>query len=162
MKFSDKHKELDFLNLNKKNEKKITPYSCKMFCDAGSRNNNNEAAIGVIVYDKNDNIEFTHSEYIGSATCNVAEYVALYTGIKLLQERNIKEVNIYMDSDLVVHQVNGNWKCINPNMVKLCSKVKSLLNNMKWNLTWIPREQNKEADILVNLAFRERNLYESN
>lgn len=155
MKFSDVNKEFGFLGLKKK---KIvqTPYSYKMFCDGGSRNENG-AAIGIVVYDQFDNKILSHYEHIGIGTCNVAEYIALYTGIKLLQENRIKEVNIYMDSELIVKQMNKSWKCHNENMIKLHNMALSLLKDMKWNISWIPREKNKEADLLVNLAFRERN-----
>lgn len=159
MRFSDCNKELGFLNLDKK-EKIITPYSYKMFCDGGSRNEG--AAIGIIMYDKNDNIFLSHYEYIGITTCNVAEYLALYTGIKLLKEKRIKEVNIFMDSELVVKQMNKKWKCHNEHIARINRMSLSLLNEMKWTISWIPREKNKEADSLVNLAFKERNQYENN
>jgi len=155
MKFSYMNKDFEFLNLNHSKRKIITPYRHKMFCDGGSRNGLN-AAIGIIVYDKEDNIVLSHAECIGTGSCNVAEYIALYTGLMLLKEHNIKEVNIYMDSDLIVQQVNELWKCKHPNMIQLCSKVKSLLKHFKWTLSWIPREKNKEADNLVNQAFREK------
>ena len=157
MKFSDMNKELGFLNLNKK-EKGIIPYSYKMFCDGGSRNEG--AAIGIIVYDKDDNISLSHYEFIGIGTCNIAEYISLYTGIKLLKEKSIKDVNIFMDSELVVKQMNKKWKCHNENIAKLNKMTLSLLNGIKWTISWIPREKNKEADILVNLAFKERNQHE--
>ena len=155
MKFSDIKKDFEFLDLRNKKKKPITPYKYKMFCDGGSRDGRN-AAIGIIVYSKNDSIIISHSEYIGKSSCNVAEYIALYTGLKLLQEQEIKEINIYMDSALVVHQVNELWKCKHPNMLLLCSKTKHLLKKFKWTLSWIPREKNKQADNLVNQAFNER------
>lgn len=155
MKFSDMKKDFEFLDLKNKKRYSIVPYKYKMFCDGGSRNGRN-AAIGIIVYNKDNNIVLSHGEYIGNGSCNVAEYIALYTGLMLLKEQNIKEVNIYMDSDLVVHQVNGLWKCKHPNMIQLCDKTKHLLKHFKWTLSWISREKNKEADNLVNQAFREK------
>lgn len=155
--FSDISNDFEFLNLNKKKSKKsIVSYEHRMFCDGGSRNKSSNAAIGILVLNKDNHIVVSHNEYIGNATCNVAEYIALYTGLCLLREQSINEVNIYMDSDLVVHQVNGLWKCKNPNMTLLCAKVKLLLKKFKWTLTWIPREKNKEADSLVNRAFRNK------
>jgi ribonuclease HI len=155
MKFSDLDKEFEFLDLNHKKKKIVTPYKNKMFCDGGSRNGR-DAAIGIIVYDDKDNIVVSHREWIGTASCNVAEYIALYTGLMLLKEQGIKEVNIYMDSDLVVQQVNGSWKCKHEHMIKLCSKVKSLLTGFKWTLSWISRSKNQEADRLVNQAFKDK------
>ena len=154
----DMNKEFEFLNLknNKPAKKIIVLYKYKMFCDGGSRNSSRNAAIGIIVYDKDNHIVVSHAECIGSASCNVAEYIALYTGLMLLKDQGIKEVNIYMDSDLIVHQINGLWKCKHPNMDLLCSKTKLLLKKFKWTLSWIPREKNKEADSLVNQAFCEK------
>jgi len=159
MKFSDMNKDFEFLDLNKK-KKEIIPYSYKMFCDGGSRNEG--AAIGIIVYDKDDNISLSHYEFIGTGTCNVAEYISLYTGIKLLKEKSIKDVNIFMDSELVVKQMNKVWKCHSDHIVRMNKMTLSLLNGMKWTISWIPREKNKEADSLVNLAFKERKQYENN
>lgn len=123
----------------------------EIYVDGGSRGNPGPAAIGVIINEK----EYT--EFIGEATNNVAEYKAIIFALKkikhLLGKDKLKktEIVIYSDSDLVVNQLNGNYKILEKDLMPLFIEV--------WNLKFdfphlrfvhIDREQNKRADRLVN------------
>lgn len=130
----------------------------KMYTDGGSRGNSetSPAAIGIVIYNQ-DNIKVkTKSKYIGPATNNVAEYMALYLGVTLLKEMSCTKVDIFLDSELVVKQMKGEYKIKNENMKKLQNMVVKELEGIEWTVTHIRREKNKEADALVNQALDNR------
>ncbi len=96
-----------------------------------------------------------HSEAIGVATNNEAEYTALIRLLENAQALNIKEIHIQGDSQLVINQVNGDWKINQPHLYSLCEEAQTLLGNFKKSrLSWIPRDKNKQADKLSNLALQ--------
>lgn len=84
-------------------------------------------------------------------TNNVAEYNALIMGMTAVIERGFWPFDIRSDSQLVVNQVNGTWVCKKTELMSLRDKAKTLIPN--GTLQWIPREQNKEADKMSNIAF---------
>ena len=125
---------------------KITVYT-----DGGARGNPGPAALGVVVGDKE------YSEYLGHATNNHAEYRALIFALKKLKQTLGKdgvknaEVEIRMDSELVVKQMNGKYKIEQPELQILFLEAwnsKIEFGNLKF--VHIPREENKRADRLVN------------
>ena len=123
------------------------------FSDGGSRNNPGHAAWGFVI--KVDNITI-HSEggYIGIATNNIAEYTALIKALEWL-EMNKKNENIdfFLDSNLIVSQLNGIFKVKNADIREFVLKARQLEPSFKKiTYTHIPREKNKEADALVNQA----------
>ena len=129
------------------------------FCDGGARGNPGPAAWGFVVR-KDSKIIKQNYGYIGIATNNFAEYTAL---IKMLVwlAKNFRgaPARVYLDSKLVVSQLNGEYKVKNANLKKLVGEVKELeegLASIIYN--HIPRDQNKEADRLVNIALN-KNLY---
>ena len=93
----------------------------------------------------------TISQYIGEATNNEAEYIALIKGLEYLIEINELSVNCYLDSKLVVEQAKGNYRVRAENLIELNTQLKSLIKkfqNIKFN--HIPREKNSRADELAN------------
>lgn len=124
----------------------------KLFTDGGARNNPGPAAIGGVLYD-GDKITADFSEYIGETTNNQAEYKAIIRGLELALENNIKELECFLDSKLVVEQINKNWKIKEEGLQKLFVKLWNLsLKFKKVSFYHIRREKNKEADALVNKA----------
>lgn len=124
----------------------------KLFTDGGSRGNPGHAAIGFVIID-DDKIIDEFSEYIGIATNNIAEYKALAAGIERLIENGTKEVEIFMDSELVVKQIKGEYKVKNSELKLEYSKIKTLLSSFgSYKIKYVPREENKIADKLVNFA----------
>ncbi|MFA6296652.1 MAG: ribonuclease HI family protein [Patescibacteria group bacterium] len=124
-----------------------------IYTDGGSRGNPGNAAIGVVIYNSDGLAVEKVSEYIGEATNNQAEYNALIVGLQEAQNYKAKSVHCYLDSELVVKQMKGQYKVKNENMKPLFTVVQGLIKNFESvKFTHIPREKNKEADRLVNLA----------
>lgn len=124
-----------------------------LYCDGASRGNPGPSAIGAAGYrfgEKEPVIQV--SERIGNTTNNQAEYRALIAGIRAVLAHGGKSVEIRMDSELAVRQVNGEYKVKNEGLKGLHAEVKSLLDQISWSIRHVPREQNKEADRLANLA----------
>jgi ribonuclease HI len=121
-----------------------------MYTDGGSRNNPGPAAIGYVIYDQSNRVIIKGSKYIGKTTNNVAEYMGLYVGVLKLKELECTKVDIYLDSELVVKQMQGKYKIKNQDLIKIQSKIVSSLVSIEWTISWIPREKNSVADALVN------------
>jgi len=120
-----------------------------LYTDGGSRGNPGPSAIGIVIY-KNDKVVFTFSHYIGKTTNNIAEYKALLAGIKLSKELGITEINIFMDSELIVKQIKGEYRVKDIKLYEIYSEVKNELDNIRYTITHITREYNHVADSLVN------------
>lgn len=121
--------------------------------DGGSRGNPGPAAYGAVLLDADTReVIAEKAEQIGIATNNVAEYNGLIAGLELyLQYAEGADLEVRMDSKLVVEQMSGNWKIKHPDMKPLAIKANSLAP-FGTTYTWIPREQNKHADRILNAA----------
>jgi ribonuclease HI len=94
------------------------------------------------------------SEEIGLATHNVAEYRALIKGLTLAREYEIQHIRVYMDSELVVDQMNGRSTVRQAHLGELHDDARRLAALFKSvRFSWVPREMNAEADQLVRDAF---------
>lgn len=128
-----------------------------IFTDGGSRGNPGEAAYGFAVYNHELKEIYREGKRIGLTTNNIAEYKGVIEALKWV-ENNLKEtcavIKIHLDSLLVVSQLNGLYKVKNENMRNYFFTVKELEKNIKGKISYIavPREKNKIADRLVNLA----------
>ena len=92
---------------------------------------------------------FSFSENIGKKTNNEAEYLALLKGIEICIQSNILNLLIHSDSELVVKQINGDYKVKNERMITLHKKTLDLLSNLKsWKIIHVLRDKNIEADEL--------------
>ncbi len=121
-----------------------------IYTDGASRGNPGDAGIGVAIYVDNNIVE-EYSEYIGYATNNIAEYTALKTALIKATTLNAKTVDLYLDSELVVRQINGEYKVKNNGLKSLYIAIKDLLKNFEsYTINYIPREMNKKADGLAN------------
>jgi len=128
---------------------------CKIYTDGGARGNPGPGGIGVVIKYNDKILEF--SEYIGHLTNNQAEYKAVILALEEAKKINIKEIDFYLDSELVVNQLNRKYKIKNQELSFLFIKVWNLSSNFeKITYTHIPREQNKEADRLVNQAINRK------
>ena len=119
--------------------------------DGGSRGNPGEAAYGAVLMDADTGqVIAERAECIGIATNNVAEYRGLIAGLELFDEHTPDaQLEVRMDSKLVVEQMSGNWKIKHPDMRPLATAANRLAP-FGTTYTWIPREQNKHADRLLN------------
>ena len=119
--------------------------------DGASKGNPGEAGIGVAVFDNDLNIVQESCEYIGMATNNIAEYKALILGAKLAIKFNARNTLFKSDSELLVKQIMGEYRVKNTQLISLYSEVQSLLGKLpEWEIKHVPREENKEADLLAN------------
>ena len=124
--------------------------------DGGSRGNPGKAAYGALVKDA-DTGEVLAEEgtTLGVASNNVAEYRGLIAGLTMAAEiAPDADVEVRMDSKLVVEQMSGNWKIKHPDMRPLAMEANRLTTGRRGGTTytWVPREQNKHADRLANEA----------
>jgi len=123
-----------------------------IYCDGASRSNPGEASYGVSINLDNKEID-TLKEYIGIATNNVAEYRGLIAALEYCVKNNINDVEIYLDSLLVVQQVNKEFKVKSKKLGDLYSYSLTLIEKIKnINVIHIRREYNKRADELANEA----------
>ncbi len=121
--------------------------------DGGSRGNPGPAAIGVVVSSPKGEVLEKLAETIGVATNNVAEYRALLRGIERARELGATELEVIGDSELVVRQVRGEYKVKDPGLKPLHAEVQAALGGVEsWSIRNVPREENAEADRLVNAA----------
>jgi ribonuclease HI len=124
--------------------------------DGGSRGNPGEAAIGVVIeVEKNSDSEVIEeiAEKIGVATNNVAEYRAIIRGLEEAKRLGAESVTCLLDSQLVVEQLNGSYRVKSEDMKPLHERVRALAGAFGLvTFQHVPREQNKEADRLVNAA----------
>jgi len=119
--------------------------------DGGARGNPGPAAIAAVVSDGSGEVLTERSELIGEATNNVAEYRALLLGIELAAQLGATEVELIGDSELIVRQVNGEYKVKDATLKGLHAEVREALEAFQsWSIRHVRREQNAEADRLVN------------
>jgi len=131
--------------------------SCRLFTDGASRGNPGEAGAGIVLLDDDNQELVARSLYLGRSTNNVAEYKALVLGLETAIQLGCSRLAIFMDSQLIVRQVQGRYKVKNANLKPLFDEVKSLLANINsWSIDHIPRAQNKRADELANRGIDER------
>lgn len=127
-----------------------------IYCDGGSRGNPGPAAIGAVVLDPSTSPPTrlaTVSERIGSATNNVAEYKAVIAGLEAAREFPARVVRVRADSMLVIEQLNGKWRVKQEHLRALHARARDLLDEFEEvDLAHVRREQNVDADALVNAA----------
>jgi ribonuclease HI len=125
----------------------------KIYTDGGSRGNPGPSAAGGVILSPTGSILVEISEYLDICTNNYAEYSALLITLKKAIEIHIKNVAVFMDSKLIVEQMNGNFKIKSPTLKTIYQEIKTILPNFeKITFNFIPREFNAHADSLVNKA----------
>jgi ribonuclease HI len=123
----------------------------RLHTDGGARGNPGPAGIGVLLIDDSGEVLGEVAEGIGVATNNVAEYRALIAGLKLAAAKGVSEIEVFMDSELVVSQMRGKWKIKNKALQPLALEASSLLNRFESaTITHVRREANADADKLAN------------
>ena len=124
-----------------------------VFSDGASRGNPGPAAIGAVVYDESGREVHTVSRRIGRATNNEAEYQAAIAGLEAALALGAREVELRMDSELVVRQMDWRYRVRNPRLKPLFGRLKDLQRRFaSLQVQAIPRELNKRADQLANQA----------
>ena len=130
-----------------------------IYADGGARGNPGPAGSGAVVLDSKDKVLAEVSEFIGHTTNNVAEYKALLGGlaaaVRLFEGETYEmDIEVRMDSELVIKQLKGQYKVKHPNLKPLFVQAKELIDAYFPNITYthVRREKNKLADALANQA----------
>lgn len=128
-----------------------------IYTDGGARGNPGPAGAGVVIIAGGKTFEY--KKYLGSPqTNNWAEYEAVVLALHAAKKHGLsgKSIEVRMDSKLAVEQILGNWKVKEPTLKPQVAKVRALLADFpKHHFVHIPREENSEADRLVNEAIDE-------
>ncbi|RLG08440.1 MAG: ribonuclease H [Thaumarchaeota archaeon] len=125
----------------------------KIFFDGSSHGNPGPSGIGIIILDELGRILVKFSKFIGFGTNNEAEYHALIEALRRAIHLNAEKIELYSDSELVVKQVKGVYSVKDEKLKRLHLKCVELLKNFKeFEIKYIPRELNVEADRLANDA----------
>ena len=123
----------------------------KLYTDGGSRGNPGPAGIGAILISTEGELLAFDGKYQGEQTNNQAEYQALILGLGLAVSKDITELEIIMDSELVVKQLNGEYKIKDEKIKPLATEAKSMLEEFEqFSIKHVRREYNKFADKLVS------------
>jgi ribonuclease HI/pterin-4a-carbinolamine dehydratase len=129
------------------------PEEVKIFTDGGSRGNPGPSASGFVILDMEDTVLVEQGVYLGVTTNNVAEYTALKLALEECRRLGVRQIHAYLDSLLVVNQVNGIFKIKNRDLWPIHDAIKKLVLSFdKVEFSHVPREFNKLADAEVNKA----------
>lgn len=130
-----------------------------IFTDGGSRGNPGPAAAGVYIIDDQGTVLYSLGEPLGSNTNNAAEYTAVLRAVQWLTEQpdldaTYAQCQFFLDSELACRQITGVYKIKNEGLRALVVQIWALLKKLplRYTFTHIPREKNKQADRLVNMA----------
>jgi probable phosphoglycerate mutase len=125
----------------------------RLSTDGGARGNPGPAAYAYVLEADDGTVLAAHGEAIGVATNNVAEYRALVEGLRKAVEVGVDELEVVSDSELLVHQMRGEWKVKNEALKLLWVDAQELADKLrKITFTAVRREHNELADRLVNEA----------
>jgi ribonuclease HI len=125
-----------------------------VYSDGACRGNPGPMAVGASIQGDRGKELATVSAFIGQGTNNIAEYRAAIEGLKKAQSLGATEIELRMDSELVVRQLNGRYKVKNGALKVLHAEVLELLKACTWSaVAHVRREQNQRADELANLAY---------
>lgn len=128
-----------------------------IFCDGGSRGNPGAAAVGFVIQDHKGTILFEEGRFLGPATNNVVEYLALFTALSKALTLGFRQAECFLDSELVVKQLNGLYRVKDAKIKTVFSKVSDLARKFdKVHFIHIERSRNSRADELVNQALDEQ------
>jgi ribonuclease HI len=134
-------------------EKDTSGMKGSLYCDGASRGNPGPSGAGVVIMDNKGEQIFELSRFLDSATNNEAEYKALIRGLSAAADVGIKQLEIFLDSELVVNQLLGTYKVRNPRLLKLFEEARSRLRLFdEYAIFHVGRERNQKADRLANEA----------
>lgn len=130
---------------------------CRLFTDGASRGNPGQAGAGAVLLTDQGEELATCSTYLGACTNNVAEYKALIIGLDKALHEGCTDLAIFLDSELIVRQIQGSYKVKNEALLPLFQQVRERLARMRhWSISHVPRAQNARADQLANQGIDHR------
>ena len=129
----------------------------RVFVDGASLGNPGESGAGVVIFDSDGREITRYGLYLGTMTNNMAEYEALLSALRRASESSVKIISIFSDSELIVKQVNGQYKVKQAHLYEYYKKVRALTEHFdSFMLQHIPREENRIADKLAKDAAKKR------
>jgi len=135
---------------------KPTRVKATLFADGGSRGNPGPAASGAVLFAEDGTALAEIGEYLGIATNNVAEWRALLAGLTKARDLGIDELDVRLDSELVVRQLTGVYRVKHADLIPLFTKAKSLLRAFRAvDIRHVRRKDNAAADAVVNQVLDE-------
>ena len=122
----------------------------EVYVDGAARGNPGPAGIGVVIKD-GPKLIGEIGAYIGKSTNNIAEYMALVRGLEEVLIRGFRSASFFSDSELLVKQLNGEYKVKHENLIPLHYHVLTLVDRMKdFSIKHVTREKNEHADKMAN------------
>jgi ribonuclease HI len=130
----------------------------RIHTDGGARGNPGPAGAGVVIVECEDNVTLYEAGFfLGRATNNVAEYKAVLEGLRAADRLQAREVELFSDSELLVKQMNGEYRVKNAGLKPLHAEAQQLAAGFRrCTFTHVRREKNTDADKLVNLAINQK------
>lgn len=124
-----------------------------LYTDGGSRGNPGPAAWGFVLYQDHQKIA-SKNGYLGHTTNNVAEYTACVEGLQYIKNNwgEGHQIQCFADSQLMIEQLNGRYKIKALHLKPLVATMHELSQGQRISYQHIPREKNKEADLMVNMS----------
>jgi len=131
--------------------------SYKLFSDGACRGNPGIGGAGAVIMDAGESIVWEGKEYLGHCTNNIAEYKALILGLKGALSHDFKNLEVFLDSELLTKQIKGSYRVKNENLQVLMKDVRNLLASFDSVVVkHVPRLHNSHADKLANMAIDEK------
>lgn len=125
----------------------------RLYSDGACRGNPGVGGAGAVITDAQDSVLWEGKEYLGHCTNNIAEYKALILGLRGALAEGYKNLEVYLDSELLANQINGTYRVKNENLKVLMNEVRSLLTSFdSIQVKHVLRSNNSHADRLANLA----------
>jgi ribonuclease HI len=127
-----------------------------LFTDGACRGNPGQGGAGAVLMGGNGEVVGTAKKFLGHCTNNIAEYQALIPGLGEALGRGATAISIYLDSELLVRQIQGIYRVKNPDLKPLMAEIRELLDRFDtWKVEHVPRRENALADELANEAIDE-------
>ena len=128
-----------------------------IYTDGACRGNPGPAAIGAVLEDESGHRVSEISRYIGHSTNNRAEYLAAIAALEEASRLCAERIELRLDSELVVRQLQGEYRVRNKDLKPLVKRARELLDSFScFTIKHVPREQNRSADALANRALDKR------
>lgn len=134
----------------------VSKHEWLLMVDGAARGNPGEAGCGAVICDERGAVVKQLSRYLGRATNNVAEYEALLMGLEAMIKLGQKHIRVQSDSQLLVRQLNGEYRVKDEKLKRLFQKAIALLRQFEgYRIVHVPRAENKPADRLANRGIDE-------
>jgi len=127
------------------------------YVDGGSLGNPGSAGIGVVI-DNPHGGKIRIAKWIGRQDNNVAEYLALLEALQCALALKATAIHVYSDSEVVVRQMTGQYRCRSPRLYSLHWTCRKLIRSIRFSISHVRRELNAEANALASAAARNRML----